>query len=443
MNFDVGCRPVPIYSRRPLQLDLSPRTLQPPPPPPAPPQQGLFVLPGARAVKGGDVSGSQCNQQLMVSQVLMTSHQELLAKALGVHPAASGKACELSAHKQGASLANPLRSPDPRGLVLYHTLLRQHPAYQHLLQSFLAPALPPMFCHPASSLCERPLAFCTSLLAGNTNMEAQKTHAHQQQQELRHHHQQHQQQHQMKGEKHSPVRSSPVSFVSKTQPACQAPFSPPTPTTSPTKDSSTTDKVPHRPAPPKRAGSVLTAEDLVSSITAVPDPYQQYGYGRKIFPCPQCRYTTDRRNNLKRHMLTMHQVSGKLLECCGVLFQTKASLREHALIFHYHGYTCFYCGRRFCRKALLKRHLSVHNGQKEFLCSVCDYATSHKSNLERHRRVHVRQDDDVTCMDQSPPACGEDLTGEEGKGHRSEDEISVCSHDDEEEDEEEINVHSD
>ncbi|ESP04947.1 hypothetical protein LOTGIDRAFT_97874, partial [Lottia gigantea] len=110
--------------------------------------------------------------------------------------------------------------------------------------------------------------------------------------------------------------------------------------------------------------------------------------GRKVFPCSQCRYTTDRRNNLKRHMLTMHQASSKLLECCGILFTTKASLREHAMIFHYHGYTCFYCGRRFCRKALLKRHLSVHNGQKDFVCTVCDYATSHKSNLERHRKVH-------------------------------------------------------
>ncbi|XP_069104521.1 uncharacterized protein [Argopecten irradians] len=119
----------------------------------------------------------------------------------------------------------------------------------------------------------------------------------------------------------------------------------------------------------------------------------QLNVNRKVFPCPECRYTTDRRNNLKRHMLTMHRRCAKLMECCGVLFTTKASLREHSMIFHYHGYTCFYCGRRFCRKALLKRHLSVHNGQKDFVCPVCDYATSHKSNLERHRKIHLRSDD--------------------------------------------------
>ncbi|KAK3094801.1 hypothetical protein FSP39_006381 [Pinctada imbricata] len=110
----------------------------------------------------------------------------------------------------------------------------------------------------------------------------------------------------------------------------------------------------------------------------------------KLFPCPHCRYVTDRRNNLKRHISTMHQACDKVLECCGVTFTTKASLREHIMIFHHNGYSCAYCGRRFCRKALLKRHLSVHSGQKDYSCPHCDYATSHKSNLERHKRIHER-----------------------------------------------------
>lgn len=110
----------------------------------------------------------------------------------------------------------------------------------------------------------------------------------------------------------------------------------------------------------------------------------------KLFPCPHCRYVTDRRNNLKRHIATMHETCEKVLECCGVVFQTKASLREHIMIFHHNGYSCPYCGRRFCRKALLKRHLSVHSGRKDYSCPHCDYATSHKSNLERHKKIHDR-----------------------------------------------------
>ena len=179
-------------------------------------------------------------------------------------------------------------------------------------------------------------------------------------------------------------------------------------------------------------------------------------YGRKLFPCPQCRYTTDRRNNLKRHMLTMHQTSSKMLECCGILFSTKASLREHAMIFHYHGYTCYFCGRRFCRKALLKRHLSVHNGQKDFVCTVCDYATSHKSNLERHRKVHSRQEgDDIKEGEEGElmegdhdfrPRYHDDMksNGSEAISHDdvSEDELSVCS-DYEDDIDVEIDVHID
>ncbi|XP_059151975.1 gastrula zinc finger protein XlCGF8.2DB-like [Physella acuta] len=126
----------------------------------------------------------------------------------------------------------------------------------------------------------------------------------------------------------------------------------------------------------------------------------------KLFPCPHCRYVTDRRNNLKRHISTMHQACDKQLECCGVTFATKASLRDHIAIFHHNGYSCPFCGRRFCRKALLKRHLSVHSGQKDYTCPSCDYATSHKSNLERHKRIHAR----LQIM--SPGGSTEDLVDE-------------------------------
>ena len=116
-----------------------------------------------------------------------------------------------------------------------------------------------------------------------------------------------------------------------------------------------------------------------------------YPFGKKLFGCSQCRYVTDRKNNLKRHVATMHQECEKRLECCGVAFKNKASLRDHVIIFHSSGYMCRYCGRNFCRKALLKRHIAVHSGQKDYVCELCDYATSHKSNLERHKKVHDKQ----------------------------------------------------
>ncbi|XP_061170827.1 histone-lysine N-methyltransferase MECOM-like [Saccostrea echinata] len=182
---------------------------------------------------------------------------------------------------------------------------------------------------------------------------------------------------------------------------------------------------PSRPLPSEPLQSLHSSQsnlvDLQNTVIA----------GRKLFPCPQCRYTTDRRNNLKRHLLTMHQQSSKVLECCGIVFGTKASLREHSMIFHSHGYVCLYCGRRFCRKALLKRHLSVHNGKKDFRCHLCDYATSHKSNLERHRKVHSRQCgldcESRSSADESSLVVSHSFAADLSSAETSDEEIDVSS----------------
>ena len=110
--------------------------------------------------------------------------------------------------------------------------------------------------------------------------------------------------------------------------------------------------------------------------------------GKKLFRCPQCRYITDRKNNLKRHIGTMHQECGKLLECCDIVFPSKASLRDHVMLFHRAGYKCRFCARNFCRKALLKRHLLVHAGHRDFVCTICDFGTNNRDDMDRHKRLH-------------------------------------------------------
>lgn len=87
--------------------------------------------------------------------------------------------------------------------------------------------------------------------------------------------------------------------------------------------------------------------------------------GKKCFQCPQCKYATDRKNNLKRHLGTMHRDCGKLLQCCDSIFSSKAALRDHIFAVHKAGYRCQHCGRSFCRKALLKRHEIGHDAEDE------------------------------------------------------------------------------
>lgn len=130
---------------------------------------------------------------------------------------------------------------------------------------------------------------------------------------------------------------------------------------------------------------------------------------KKVYQCQHCKYTTDRKNNLKRHVITMHETCSKVLECCDVVFKNKASLRDHVMSCHKNGYDCRICGRTFCRKALLKRHITVHSGQKDYVCGVCGYATSHKSNLDRHKRRHgakLHMNDSDKSDSMSPPGLG-------------------------------------
>lgn len=95
----------------------------------------------------------------------------------------------------------------------------------------------------------------------------------------------------------------------------------------------------------------------------------------------------------------MHEICDQILECCGVRFQSKSSFRSHTYVCHKDGYSCAICGRRFCRKALLKRHQSIHNGRKDFVCSDCGYSTSHKSNLERHKKIHLKSSKTISVSD--------------------------------------------
>lgn len=105
----------------------------------------------------------------------------------------------------------------------------------------------------------------------------------------------------------------------------------------------------------------MTAMSRNSPNSDLQAPIIHTSSGKKLFQCPQCSYVTDRKNNLKRHISTMHHECDKILECCEILFKNKADLRDHVNNYHRSGYKCGTCGRNFCRKALLKRHLLVHN----------------------------------------------------------------------------------
>jgi hypothetical protein len=86
-----------------------------------------------------------------------------------------------------------------------------------------------------------------------------------------------------------------------------------------------------------------------------------------MFGCPLCRYATDRKNNLKRHLSTMHRECAtesltistrQHLDCCRQPFRSKIDIRNNVVGGRQTGederFTCEKCDR----KEQFKRHLA-------------------------------------------------------------------------------------
>ena len=155
----------------------------------------------------------------------------------------------------------------------------------------------------------------------------------------------------------------------------------------PIADTTIIDAEPPLPVTPKSSGPILPPTTELTPPDSEPGDDKQ-------FRCSyhKCAYVTNRRNNLKRHVATMHERLNKPHQCCGLPFIRKADLRIHNKECHEKGYDCTWlgCSKHFMRKALLDRHMATHTGERTYFCSVCNYGTSNKSNRDRHFKIHYK-----------------------------------------------------
>ena len=83
--------------------------------------------------------------------------------------------------------------------------------------------------------------------------------------------------------------------------------------------------------------------------------------------CDQCEYSTDKKDRLRRHVLTVHA-------------------KEKA--FH-----CTQCEYSSARKDKVQRHMAtVHTSEKPFKCNFCGHATNRKDKIKVHvESVHLKK----------------------------------------------------
>lgn len=80
----------------------------------------------------------------------------------------------------------------------------------------------------------------------------------------------------------------------------------------------------------------------------------------------------------------------KVIKChiCDKLFMSKTDLKAHKLLHKERKFCCTFdgCTKKFFQPGLLKKHIKMHNDERDFACSLCDKKFFVSYLLRRHER---------------------------------------------------------
>ncbi|KAK7492030.1 hypothetical protein BaRGS_00016694, partial [Batillaria attramentaria] len=106
--------------------------------------------------------------------------------------------------------------------------------------------------------------------------------------------------------------------------------------------------------------------------------------------CEVCDFMAEHAYMIKRHMMR-HNAEGCTCEMCGKVYKDQYILKMHVKMVHMPAevlFECTVCGKKFTRKAHLKRHLRIHDPEKPFKCPHCDYRGCERSDISKHLLIH-------------------------------------------------------
>ena len=85
---------------------------------------------------------------------------------------------------------------------------------------------------------------------------------------------------------------------------------------------------------------------------------------KSLYSCDQCSYTSERKGNLKTHMLVHSNEKPFACEQCDLSYTTSLALKTHML---------------------------KHSGERPFICTQCDTSFTTAGKLNRHTRTHAEE----------------------------------------------------
>ena len=111
---------------------------------------------------------------------------------------------------------------------------------------------------------------------------------------------------------------------------------------------------------------------------------------KKLHECTVCCRLFSRSENLKRH-LTVH-TGERNYKCplCEKTFPTPKSLHQHKMVHtDARSFPCELCEKMFWYKSQLVEHIRSHTGMKPYKCSECEAAFTSSQTLKVHKRTHT------------------------------------------------------